>query len=280
MDPNKPQPNAKANPQAATTQPTSPDPAPNYNLNFNPNIHPEKNPSEDDLVFGPAPRFPARPQNPAPQPAAPTSTVAADTPASPARQFFTPKTIVALVFAVLLLIAGTIITIVFMTRPTNPASQDDSVVQKPDSDNPRPATIIYVDNDTINNFAKTYNSLYPNNRITTGMLKPVTNDGIENPDQVEFFFQNSDIILSGDDATSTASVFFSNPDKQDNSAIQQLFNDFMRVYNNKLTDEELATDWETITNKPASISTLHDIECRVTMRNRHVDYILLKGVLK
>lgn len=278
MDPNKTQPDSKANSQTLSNQPDQP-PAPNYNLNFNPNIHPEKNPSQDDLVFGPAPRFPERPQAAASQPE-PQVVAPANIPVSQTKQFFTPKTIVALIFAALLLVAGTIITIVFMTRPATITTPDGSTTQIPDSSGPRPAAIIYVDNDTINNFAKTYNSLHPNNRLTTGMLKPVENDGVEDPDQVEFFFQDSEVILSGDDATSTANIFFSNPNRQDNTAIQQLFNDFMRVYNSKLTDEELAADWETITNKPASISTLHDIECRVTMRNHHVDYILLKGVLK
>ena len=143
--------------------------------------------------------------------------------------------------------------------------------------------IIYEDDNGIQKFISIFNSLYPDNVITSDMISKY-NRGSVHDDKVILYINNHEISITNDSwifsgTNYDMSVFIRHSKSDNNDEIKELFFMFMRVFDNALTDEVLEDYWskQSDSNHYSNINTYDDIECQSTVFRNLVEYIKIEG---
>lgn len=95
----------------------------------------------------------------------------------------------------------------------------------------------YEDDETINKFIVLFNSMNPDNKITTDMLSAYYHHGSEHKDQVKLILEKLPIIITANYKDSI-SINIDNLN-EDNIVIKTLIKKFVKVFNSSITSENI-----------------------------------------
>lgn len=141
-------------------------------------------------------------------------------------------------------------------------------------------TIVYYEDDRmINWFITQFNSLYPNDEITSDMLSVYHHHGTKHKNQVQLYKRGKQITLTGNDLSNSVSVFIDNLSSDNDDTIRELVIQFTKVFDNNLTDEQIEEYWHKQKESNSSINEFNGIKYQSSKNyaNNTINYIKISG---
>lgn len=137
----------------------------------------------------------------------------------------------------------------------------------------------YEDDETINKYIVLFNSINPNNKITSDMLSVYYHHGSEHKDQVKLVLDGLDVIISAK-YKDTISINIDNPNK-DNDAIKTLILKVVKVFNPFTTAEQI-NQYVDSQEAASDINTYENVEywTNKDVDGNRIEYIKITGKLE
>lgn len=122
---------------------------------------------------------------------------------------------------------------------------------------------IYQDDEKINLFVNRFNTLNPDFVLTEEDMTKYYHHGREHDDQVKFFRNDYQIVITGGKIVSKTSVSVSNSSlvKHTTEEFEVMFIRFAKVYAPDLTDTQLKEYWVEIVEDLSSVTEFEEFEC-------------------
>ena len=138
---------------------------------------------------------------------------------------------------------------------------------------------IYKDDETINKYIVLFNSINPDNKITTDMLSVYYHHGSEHKDQVTLVLDNLPVIITANYKDSI-SVNIDNSNK-DNIVIKSLIEKFVKVFDSSITSEKIDKYLDS-KGASSSINTYENVEYWMNKdaNGERIEYIKITGKLE
>lgn len=110
--------------------------------------------------------------------------------------------------------------------------------------------VIYADDSVINDFLIQYNSVYPENQISSSSISKYHHHGSDHDNQIQTKINGTYVTISseGYEGSNGVSVFFESPRRTDESVDfnHEMFKIILKALDSSLTNEQIEEYWNTV----------------------------------
>ncbi len=175
--------------------------------------------------------------------------------------------------------ASTSSTIEISSVESTSSDASETITTPPSSVTEETIEVLYADDEKINFYVYRFNTYNPDYLLTTDDMKKYNHHGTEHDDQIRFFKDGFEIVITGGKLASKTSVYVGYTSGQSHTEDEygEMFIRFAKVYAPALSDEKLAEYWKTAL-EGSSYVKFDEFEIYLSPGN--VTYFKIEGIVE